>query len=194
VSQLGVYERAGKRAVDVVGALVLGAVLSPAMAVAALLVWLDDRGPVLFVQDRVGKHDTRFPCFKIRTMSVNADRDLASADAHFLEITRVGRWLRRTNLDEVPQLLNVLRGEMSLVGPRPGLPSQSVLHEERARSGADRLPPGLTGWAQVNGYDHMPEADKARYDAEYAASVTLRTDLRILVRTVTFLFRPPPVY
>ncbi len=191
---MGRYEHRGKRALDLTVAGVALILVLPILALAATAIWLEDRGPVLFVQDRVGAGGASFGCLKLRSMPVHARRDLASADAQELEVTRVGRWLRRLSVDETPQVLNVLRGDMSVVGPRPGLSTQTVLHDARRASGAIRLRPGLTGLAQLHGYDGMTEEAKAVFDGRYAERVSLRGDLSIILRTVPLLLRKPPIY
>jgi len=190
---MGWYRRFGKRAVDVVGASAALVLLAPLLAATAVLIKLEDRGPVLFRQTRVGRGGDPFPFLKFRSMAIGTP-NLASADARGLRVTRVGRWIRRTNIDELPQLVNVLRGEMSLVGPRPALPSQTALVELRSRGGALDCLPGLTGLAQVSAYDGMPETEKAAFDGEYARTVSLRRDAGIVLRTFRYLTQPPPVY
>jgi O-antigen biosynthesis protein WbqP len=120
--------------------------------------------------------------------------DIPSARAGVLRITRVGRVIRRTNIDELPQLVNILRGDMSLVGPRPALPSQAELLALRGANGAAACRPGLTGLAQIRSYDGMPEPEKARWDGQYAATISLRRDLAIVLGTFRYLARRPPVY
>ena len=119
---------------------------------------------------------------------------LGGPAADSLELTRIGRFIRRTNFDELPQLLNILKGDMSVVGPRPAIKSQSELIALRQANGALACRPGLTGLAQVSSYDGMTDVQKAVFDGEYARSVSLAVDLRIIVRTVTYLLKPPPRY
>jgi len=163
------------------------------MLLVALAIWLEDNGPPLFTQVRVGRSGGNYRLFKLRSMSVNSG-DLPSTQAHGLRTTKVGRIIRRTNIDELPQLFNILRGDMSVVGPRPALPSQVDLLEMRRQNGAYDCKPGLTGLAQVNSYDGMPEREKADWDGQYAADVSFFGDCRIILRTVFYLFRRPPVY
>lgn len=120
--------------------------------------------------------------------------DVPSNSAEALKITRVGRIIRRANVDELPQLLNVLRGDMSIVGPRPALPTQSDVIAFRKKSGADQIKPGLTGLAQVNAYDGMPAEAKADWDSRYSSSVSFVTDLKIILATAKYILKPPPVY
>jgi O-antigen biosynthesis protein WbqP len=120
--------------------------------------------------------------------------NVPSASATRLKVTRIGRIIRRTNIDELPQLLNVLRGDMSLIGPRPALPTQISLLDLRQQRGVTWLRPGLTGLAQVNSYDGMPETEKVSWDERYSRSVSLVQDMEILIRTAGYLLRRPPAY
>jgi O-antigen biosynthesis protein WbqP len=187
------YGKFFKRILDVVLSSIGLILLSPLMLVVSLFIILEDRGPVIFRQRRVGKEGANFQVLKFRSMPVNTG-DVESAKANGLAITRTGRIIRRTNIDEIPQLWNVLRGEMSLVGPRPPLPSQEALCRFREANGALRCAPGLTGLAQINGYDGMPDAEKAAYDGKYASSISFLTDLRIVLKTLGYIRRRPPVY
>ena len=165
---------------------ILGLVaLAPVFGLIAMAIRLDSPGPVFFRQVRVGRKGAPFTLLKFRTMRWGTP-DLATDVLQASGIdprTRVGTFLRRFSLDELPQLVNVLRGEMSLVGPRPALPSQTSLNEQRAARGIDRLLPGITGWAQINGRDEIPEADKVALDGYYERYRSLWFDLRILVCT-----------
>lgn len=187
------YERFGKRLLDIVLSAGSLAVLSPVMGLAALSNLVEDGRPVLFVHVRVGQEQRPFSVLKFRSMRKDA-ASVPSARADDSVITRSGRVLRRTNIDELPQLVNILRGDMSIVGPRPALASQTELIAKRQGSGAYGLRPGLTGLAQVNSYDGMSDDVKAKYDVEYANSVTLRRDLAIVLRTFAYLLKPPPKY
>jgi O-antigen biosynthesis protein WbqP len=182
-----------KRAFDVAAAAAALVALSPLMAVVALAIRLEDGGPVLFRQMRVGRGGRLFRIYKFRSMPV-ATAHVPSARAGGLRATRVGRLIRRTNVDELPQLVNVLRGDMSLVGPRPALPAQEDLCSRRRELGVEICRPGLTGLAQVNSYDGMPDDEKARWDGAYAGRISFLHDLRIIARTVAYLTRRPPVY
>ena len=167
-----------KRLFDVLLALASGALLLPLIVVIAALVRLTLRGSALYWSDRI-----RMP--KFRTMKVGtpavATHLLSNPDAH---LTPIGGLLRRTSLDEVPQLWSILRGEMSFVGPRPALFNQDELIALRSAHGVDALVPGLTGWAQINGRDELPIPEKVRYDVEYLRRRSLIFDLQILWRTV----------
>lgn len=184
------YRHVVKRAIDVLGALLGLIVLLPAFTAIALWVKLSSKGPVFFRQKRIGKDKSCFEILKFRTMYIDTPRDVPT---HLLEnpqamITPCGRFLRKTSLDELPQLWNILCGEMSIVGPRPALWNQHDLIELRERCGANALVPGLTGWAQVNGRDELPIEVKARYDGEYAQRMSLLFDLSIIFKTVWRVF------
>jgi len=187
------YERLGKRVLDLVVAVPALIVLSPVLAVVAAAIWLHDRGPAIFRQERAGAHDVPFVLMKFRSMPVSTP-NVESAQAGTLQITPVGRVIRRTSLDELPQLFNVVKGEMSLIGPRPALPSQTDVLALRRANGSIRLKPGLTGLAQLNGYDEMPVVEKAGWDGRYAEQLGLRTDIELLVKTPGYVLHPPPVY
>ena len=189
----GFYELKGKRIVDLLLAVPVAILSAPLAAVVSLLRRAEDRGPAIFRQDRVGRSGTRFTIRKFRTMPVNT-ANVPSAHADALQITRVGRILRRTSLDEIPQIMSVLNGDMSVVGPRPPIPAQENLVELRRKSGSLRLRPGLTGLAQVNSFDGMTDDEKAAWDARYAGTISLAADLQILIRTVGYLLRKPPQY
>ena len=179
-----------KRGVDAVAALLLLAAGSPLLLAIAIAIRLDSPGPALFRQRRSGRGSGEFVIFKFRTMKAGTP-DLAS---HLMQqeaaarITRLGAFLRRTSLDELPQLWNVLRGEMSLVGPRPALHNQDDLIALRQAAGVDALRPGVTGWAQVNGRDDLPIPRKVEMDRWYLERVSPAVDLAILLRTVGVLF------
>jgi O-antigen biosynthesis protein WbqP len=182
-----------KRFLDIVLALLALIVLAPVMLVFALWIYLEDRGAIFFTQERIGKKGHMFSFLKFRSMPENTGH-IESARAKTLPVTRVGKIIRRTNIDELPQLFNILRGDMSIVGPRPALPSQEKLLTLRHKVGADEIAPGLTGLAQINAYDGMPENEKARWDGEYAANLSFINDLKIVARTFVYLTRKPPVY
>jgi lipopolysaccharide/colanic/teichoic acid biosynthesis glycosyltransferase len=177
------------RAADV--ALAGGALLvaSPLLALAALAVKLEDGGPVLYRQTRVGKDGADFELLKLRTMVVGAETMGAglSVNRGDARITRAGRLLRKLSLDELPQLWNVVRGEMSVIGPRPTLRYQVEQYDERQRHRLD-VKPGITGWAQVNGRASLPWADRIELDVWYVEHRSPGLDLRILARTPLALF------
>ena len=181
-----------KRVLDIIVATLGLLVLSPVLAVLALAVRLESPGPALHWSRRVGRENRIFLMPKFRTMRTGAP-DVAT---HLLEgadqwITPLGRLLRRSSLDELSQLWSVLRGDMSLVGPRPALFNQDDLVTLRTRAGLERLRPGLTGWAQIHGRDELPIPEKVRLDREYLDRMSLLFDLRILAGTalVTFMGR-----
>ena len=177
------------RALDVLGA-GLGLVLTaPALALAALAIKLEDRGPVLFRQQRVGKDGVEFELLKLRTMVVNAERLGAgyAVDKGDSRITHSGRLLRRTSIDELPQLWNIVRGEMSLIGPRPTLAYQVEKYTPRQRRRLEVLP-GLTGWAQVHGRAQLPWDERIELDVWYVDHRSLKTDVLILLLTPVALF------
>jgi lipopolysaccharide/colanic/teichoic acid biosynthesis glycosyltransferase len=163
---------------------------SPVIARAALAVKLEDGGPVLYRQTRVGRNGADFELLKLRTMVVGAETMGAglSVNRDDTRITRAGRLLRKLSLDELPQLWNVVRGEMSVIGPRPTLRYQVDQYDERQRHRLD-VKPGITGWAQVNGRAELPWADRIELDVWYVEHRSPRLDLRILARTPRALFR-----
>jgi lipopolysaccharide/colanic/teichoic acid biosynthesis glycosyltransferase len=178
-----------KRALDVVGAGAGLALASPLLAIADAAVKLEDGCPVFYRQRRVGQEGEAFDLLKLRTMVVGAERQGAgwAVDEGDPRITRVGRALRRLSIDEVPQLWNVLRGEMSLVGPRPTLAYQVERYSERQRRRLE-VKPGITGWAQVNGRARLKWADRIELDVWYVENRSTWVDLKILVRTPMALF------
>jgi lipopolysaccharide/colanic/teichoic acid biosynthesis glycosyltransferase len=178
------------RAVDIAIAGAGLVLASPFLAAAALATKLEDRGPVLYRQTRVGKDGVDFDVLKLRTMVVEAERMGSgyAVDRGDPRITRTGRILRRTSIDELPQLWNVLRGDMSIVGPRPTLRYQVEQYDEHQRHRLD-LRPGLTGWAQVHGRASLPWAERIELDVWYVGNRSPRVDFEILLRTPLALFR-----
>ena len=175
-----------KRILDFALSALAMAVLSPLMLALAVIIKVTSPGPVFFRQKRVGRNKTHFMIYKFRTMRTDAPKDMPT---HLLQnpeafITPIGRFLRRSSLDELPQLINIFKGEMAVVGPRPALWNQYDLIAERDRYGANALRPGLTGWAQINGRDELPIDVKARLDGEYVRRMGLLFDLRCIVGTV----------
>jgi lipopolysaccharide/colanic/teichoic acid biosynthesis glycosyltransferase len=177
------------RAADVAVAGLGLALASPFLAAAAVAVKLEDGGPVLFRQTRVGKDGKDFELLKLRSMTVGAEHLGAgfAVDRGDARITRVGRFLRRTSIDELPQLWNVLRGDMSVIGPRPTLRYQVDRYTDRQRRRLE-VRPGLTGWAQVNGRATLPWADRIELDVWYVEHRSPLVDLKILLRTPRVLF------
>lgn len=172
-----------KRAFDLTLALMLVVPTIAICLVAMIVIWIDDRSNPIFMQQRLGRDGRPFWLMKLRTMRVGTG-DRPSHEAQATSITRIGALLRRTKLDELPQLWNVLRGEMSFIGPRPGLLTQTVLASERRRHGVDRLSPGITGIAQVQGIDMSAPEYLAEVDSAYLTKWSLNRDLRLLMLTV----------
>ena len=185
------YKKFGKRLIDLVLSGCAIVVLSPVFLLLVLAIKLDSPGPVVFKQKRVGLHKTHFNILKFRTMRIDTPRDCPT---HLLEnpqqwITRVGGFLRKTSLDELPQIFNIFAGHMSIIGPRPALWNQFDLIEERDKYGANDVMPGLTGWAQINGRDELPIDVKAKLDGEYVENQSLAFDIKCFVGTVISVLR-----
>ena len=186
-----IYVRFIKRALDLLLAAAGAVVLSPVLVLSALAVRLDSPGPVLFRQKRVGRNKTYFEIFKFRTMRSDSPRDVPT---HLMKdparwLTRTGRFLRKSSIDELPQIFNILKGDMSIVGPRPALWNQFDLIEERDKYGANDVTPGLTGWAQVNGRDELDIEEKARLDGEYVKNLSFAMDLKCFLLTIGAVIR-----
>ena len=180
-----------KRGADVVLSLLALICLSPVYLLVALAVKLTSPGPVLFRQKRVGRGGRLFTIYNFRTMRTDTPRDTAT---HLLQdpsryITRVGAFLRRSSLDELPQFFNVLKGDMSIVGPRPALYNQDDLIAAREKAGVDAVRPGITGLAQINGRDELPIPVKVRYDREYVENLSLKMDARCFFGTIWSVLR-----
>lgn len=187
------YDRFGKRSLDILLASVATVVLSPVLVMTGLAIRVEDGAPMIYRQTRIGQGARPFTIYKFRSMPTST-QVATSADMATAKVTRVGRLIRRLNIDELPQLFNILRGDMTVVGPRPALQTQSVLIERRAEGPAVRLRPGLTGLAQVKAYDGMSEDAKAEFDNQYAHRVSFFADVKIITSTVAYLFKPPPTY
>ena len=180
------YQKFGKRFLDILLSGCGIAVLSPVYLILALAIKIDDPGPVFFRQKRVGIHKSHFQILKFRTMKMETPRDVPT---HLLEnpeqyITRVGRILRKTSLDELPQIFQIFTGDMSIIGPRPALWNQFDLIAERDKYGANDIRPGLTGWAQINGLDELPIDVKARLDGEYVENLSFLFDCKCFFGTI----------
>lgn len=180
------YQKMFKRVIDVVLALLGLIILSLIFLVVIIAIKLDSKGPIFFKQKRVGKDKKLFDIYKFRTMKTNTPND---APTHLLEnpdfyITKVGKILRKTSLDELPQLINILKGEMSIIGPRPALWNQYDLIEERDIYYANDIYPGLTGWAQINGRDELPIQKKAALDGEYLKNMSFLFDVKCFIGTI----------
>ena len=175
-----------KRFIDIVLSLLGLTILSPVFLIIIVAIKLDSKGPVLFKQKRVGIHKSHFNILKFRTMRIDTPKDTPT---HLLDdpdqwITKVGKFLRKTSLDELPQIWNILMGHRSVIGPRPALWNQYDLIEERDKYGANDVPVGLTGWAQINGRDELPIEVKARLDGEYAQNIGLKMDLKCFLGSI----------
>lgn len=175
-----------KRFTDLILALIGLIVLSPLFLILILAIKLDSKGPVFFKQKRFGQNKSFFHILKFRTMRIDTPKDTPT---HLLEnpdqwITKVGKFLRKTSLDELPQIINILTGEMSIIGPRPALWNQTDLIDERDKYGANDIPVGLTGWAQINGRDELPIEVKARLDGEYAEKMSFIMDIKCFFGTI----------
>lgn len=185
------YKLFVKRLLDIILVLAALIVALPVMVLAAVAIIIEDPGPVFFTQKRVGKGKRHFKILKFRSMKVSTPKDTPT---HLLEnpeqyITRVGAFLRKTSLDELPQLFNILVGAMSFVGPRPALWNQYDLLEERDKYGANDVVPGLTGWAQINGRDELEIPVKAAFDGEYVKKLSFIFDCRCFFGTFLTVFR-----
>lgn len=180
-----------KRAIDMVLSFVGLVILAPVFLLLALAVKLDSKGPVFFKQKRVGIHKRYFYILKFRTMRTDTPKDMPT---HLLQnpeqyITKMGRFLRKTSLDELPQIINILKGDMSIIGPRPALWNQEDLIAERDKYGANDVPVGLSGWAQINGRDELPIVDKARLDGEYVEKMSFLFDCKCFFGTIISVLR-----
>ena len=180
-----------KRIIDFILSLIAIIILSPIFLVLAIWIKMDSPGPVFFKQKRIGKNRTFFQIYKFRTMRSDTPKDTPT---HMLNdpasfITRSGHFLRKTSLDELPQLINILKGEMAIIGPRPALWNQDDLADERDKYGANDVLPGLSGWAQINGRDELPIPLKAKLDGEYVRNMSLLFDLRCFLGTIFSVLR-----
>ena len=184
-----------KRALDIVSSLFALILLFPVFLIIALVIKLTSPGPVFFTQTRVGLHKKHFRIYKFRTMSTDAPRNMPTHQLRnaYRFITPVGRFLRLSSLDELPQLINILKGEMSVVGPRPVVWKEFDLIAERDKYHANDVLPGLTGWAQINGRDTIPVDVKARLDGEYVARMSFLFDLRCVLGTFFKVLRQADV-
>jgi O-antigen biosynthesis protein WbqP len=175
-----------KRIIDFILSLIAMILLSWLFVILIALIKIDSKGPILFKQKRVGIHKKHFMIYKFRTMRTDTPKDMPT---HMLKnpeqfITKVGKFLRKTSLDELPQLLNIIKGDMAIVGPRPALWNQYDLIEERDKYGANDVLPGLTGWAQINGRDELEIPVKAALDGEYIKKMGFIMDVKCILGTV----------
>jgi O-antigen biosynthesis protein WbqP len=180
-----------KRIIDFILSLIGLGVLSPILLIVMIAIKIDSPGPILFKQKRVGINKTHFDILKFRTMKSDTPKDVPT---HMLAkpeqyITKVGKLLRKTSLDELPQLINILKGDMSIVGPRPALWNQYDLLDERDKYGANGVVPGLTGWAQINGRDELEIPEKAKLDGDYVKQISFAMDLKCFLGTISVLLK-----
>lgn len=180
-----------KRIIDFVLAFIALVLLSPLFLILALWIKMDSKGPVFFKQKRIGINRSFFQIYKFRTMLSETPSDMPT---HLLDnpdafITRSGRFLRKTSLDELPQLFNILKGEMAIIGPRPALWNQEDLADERDKYKANDILPGLTGWAQINGRDELPIDKKAQLDGEYVQNISLWFDIKCFFGTIISILK-----
>ena len=179
-----------KRTIDIVMAFLGIVILFPIFLIISIAIKIDSDGPIIFSQKRSGKDKKYFKIYKFRTMNISAPTNVATRDLEdsHIYITKFGRLLRKTSLDELPQLINILKGEMSIIGPRPVILEESDLIIERDKYGANSVKPGLTGWAQVNGRDKLDNKTKAMYDGEYVENFGFVMDLKCFFKTIFLVF------
>lgn len=180
-----------KRVFDIFLVLLAIIVFSPLYILIAIIIKCSSKGPVFFKQERIGKNKKHFKILKFRTMRIDTPKDVPT---HMLEnpeqyITGIGKCLRKTSLDEIPQAFNILAGQMSIIGPRPALYNQDDLVEERDKYHANEIRPGLSGWAQCNGRDTLPIPEKAKFDGEYVKRFNVWFDIGIIFRTFFKMFK-----
>lgn len=185
------YKKIVKRAIDAMLSFVGMIVLSPLFLILVIAIKVESKGPVLFKQKRIGIHKSYFNILKFRTMYIDTPKDMPT---HMLAnpeqyITKTGRFLRKTSLDELPQIFNIFKGDMSIVGPRPALWNQDDLVAERDKYGANDVTPGLTGWAQINGRDELEIPVKAKLDGEYVKKYGFTMDVRCFFGTFLSVLR-----
>ena len=180
-----------KRVIDLVLSVLAAVILSPVFLILFVAIKLDTPGPIFFKQKRVGINKTHFNILKFRTMRIDTPKDtpthlLGNPDQY---ITKVGKFLRKTSLDELPQIFNIIKGEMAIIGPRPALWNQYDLIAERDKYNANDVRPGLTGWAQINGRDELPITVKSELDGEYIQKMNFAFDVKCFVGTITSVLK-----
>ncbi|MDO0918212.1 MULTISPECIES: sugar transferase [unclassified Enterococcus] len=185
------YKDGLKRIIDFILSLMGIVVLSPVLLLLCIAIKLDSKGPIIFKQKRVGKNKTYFNIYKFRTMKIDTPKEMPT---HLLEdpdfyITKVGKFLRKTSLDELPQLFNIIKGDMAVIGPRPALWNQYDLIEERDKYGANDIRPGLTGLAQISGRDELEIKQKALLDGNYTENISPSMDLKCFLGTIVSVFK-----
>lgn len=186
-----IYSKIIKRAIDFILSLLGFIVLSPVFLILCIAIKIDSPGPILFKQKRIGIHKKEFFILKFRTMRIDTPKDMPT---HLLTnpeqyITKVGKFLRKSSLDELPQIFNILAGQMSIIGPRPALWNQDDLIAERDKYGANDVMPGLTGWAQINGRDELEIPVKAKLDGEYVERMSFLFDVKCFFGTITSVLK-----
>ena len=180
-----------KRVIDLVLSVLAAVILSPLFLILFIAIKVDTPGPIFFKQKRVGINKTHFNILKFRTMRIDTPKDtpthlLGNPDQY---ITKVGKFLRKTSLDELPQIFNIIKGEMAIIGPRPALWNQYDLITERDKYNANDVRPGLTGWAQINGRDELPISVKSELDGEYIQKMNFAFDVKCFVGTITSVLK-----
>ena len=185
------YRKIIKRLIDIIVSGIGLIILSPFFLALIIAIKLDSKGPVLFKQKRVGINKTYFNILKFRTMRIDTPKDIPT---HLLKnpdqyITKVGKFLRKTSLDELPQIINIFKGEMSIIGPRPALWNQYDLIAERDKYGANDVLPGLTGWAQINGRDELPIDVKAKLDGVYIEKMSFLFNIKCFLSTIVSVLK-----
>lgn len=185
------YKHYLKRVIDFILSLIGLIVLSPVFIILCIWIKLDSKGPIFFRQKRVGKNKKHFNILKFRTMYIDTPKDMPT---HMLSnpdqyITKAGKFLRKTSLDELPQIINILKGEMAIIGPRPALWNQDDLIAERDKYGANDIKPGLTGWAQINGRDELEIDVKASLDGYYVEHMSFSFDVKCFFGTITSVLK-----
>lgn len=186
-----IYQKYIKRLLDITISGVGIVITSPFLGVIALIIKTTSKGPVLFKQQRYGRNQEPFVCYKFRSMYITAPKDMPTWKLENPEehITPVGKFLRKTSMDELPQLFNIFKGEMSLIGPRPVVLKEKKLIEAREKVGANDVRPGLTGWAQINGRDLISIRVKAEFDGMYVQKMNFNVDLRVFFKTIIYVFK-----
>ena len=185
------YKNGIKRGIDFILSFIGLIVLSPIFLILCIWIKLDSKGPILFKQKRIGIHKSYFNIYKFRTMYIDTPKDMPT---HMLSnpdqyITKAGKFLRKTSLDELPQIINILKGEMAIIGPRPALWNQDDLIAERDKYHANDVRPGLTGWAQINGRDELEIPVKAKLDGEYVNRISFLFDIKCFFGTITSVLK-----
>lgn len=185
------YKKYIKNILDFLLAFIGLIILFPFFIIFSIIIKLESKGPIFFKQERIGKDKKHFKIYKFRTMRVDTPKDMPT---HMLKgaesyITKFGGFMRKTSIDELPQLINILKGEMAIIGPRPALWNQDDLIEERDKYNANSIKPGLTGWAQVNGRDELEIPLKAKFDGEYLEKMSFIFDMKVFFKTVIKVFK-----